>query len=73
MLDPVGRVGIRIGLLFDDEPMVTEAFGLEPYPPAQMQPGPDLADDGVDQLELVRVAEPAHEGGFHFACSIPLE
>ena len=54
-------VGVGVGLLLDGEPASTEPLRPQPQPPVQVQAAADLADGGLDQLEILGVAEPARE------------
>src|SRR5580704_3852417 len=53
--------GVGVGLLLDDEPAGAEPLRPEPEPPVQVQATTDLADGGLDELEILGVAEPALE------------
>ena len=59
--DAAAVVGVGVGLLLDGEPAGAEPLRLQPQPPVQVQAAPDLADRGLDELEILGVAEPARE------------
>ena len=66
--DPAVLAGISVGLLFDGEPAGAEPLGPQPQPPAQLQAAADIAEGGLDELEVLGVAEPARElAGDRFA------
>ena len=66
--EPAVLAGIGVGLLFDGEPAGAEPLGPQPQPPAQLQAAADLAEGGLDELEVLGVAEPARElAGDRFA------
>ena len=58
---PAVLAGIGVGLLFDGEPAGAEPLGPQPQPPAQLQAAADIAEGGLDELEVLGVAEPARE------------
>ena len=53
--------GVGVGLLLDGEPAGAEPLCPQPEPPVQVQAATDLADGGLDELEVLGVAEPASE------------
>ena len=53
--------GVGVDLLFDGEPAAAEPFRPQPEPPVQVQTAANLADGGLDELEILGVAEPARE------------
>src|SRR5580700_9175945 len=59
--DAPAVVGVGVDLLFDGEPAGAEPFRPQPEPPVQVQAAANLADGGLDELEVVGVAEPARE------------
>lgn len=58
-----GLGGVGKGVLFDDMPPVAdpERRGPHPQPPRKMQSPADLADGGVEDLEVLSVTEPGRE------------
>ena len=68
---PVGA-GVGVDVLLDDHRLVAEARPAHVQPPAQLEPGADLADGGVDDLVLVDVAEPPLERGADLGGALPL-
>src|SRR5690348_14535530 len=69
-----GLRGVDVGLLFDDVPTVADVEGGGPkaQAPREMEPASHLTDGGVDELELVGLAEPRAEGVGHRCRSLPL-
>jgi hypothetical protein len=61
--DAITVAGVGVELLLNGEPAGTQPFRPEPEPPVQVQAAPDLADGGIDDLEVPGVAEPACELG----------
>jgi hypothetical protein len=69
-----GVAGIGVRLLLDDMPALADAERRRshPQPPRQVQAAPDLADGGVDDLEVGGVAEPGAEDAAHRVGSFPI-
>ncbi|MDX6411709.1 MAG: hypothetical protein QOE91_1225 [Gaiellaceae bacterium] len=71
-LDRVARVGV--GLLLDDVPTISDVEGRRAYSqsPRQMQPSANFADRGIDQLELLCIAEPRAEYAAYGVGALPV-
>ena len=72
MTDPVAVVRVDVGLLLDHEPAVAEALGAQSRPPPHVQARRELFGTGVDEREILRVAEPADERLRHALDTVPL-
>jgi len=70
--DATAVAGAGVGLLLDGEPAGAEPLRPEPEPPAQAQAAANLASGGLDQLEVLGVAEPARELGGDRLGAVPL-
>src|SRR5579863_2679643 len=70
--DAAALTGIGVDLLLHDEPAGAKSLRPQPQPPLQVQPATDLADDGLDKVEVLCVAEPACEPAGDHLCARPL-